>query len=96
MSRVFMPGVGVDEPVPESSPLTVWPNPGTDRLHLQRPDGLPGSFELRDTGGRLVLQGRLASVDVTTINVSPLKSGVYSLIIISHSGKRTFSKWVKQ
>ncbi|MEZ4790172.1 MAG: T9SS type A sorting domain-containing protein [Flavobacteriales bacterium] len=95
MSRVFMPGVGVDEPVPECSPLTVWPNPGSDRLSFGDQDGSQGTFELRDAGGKLVVQGTLAR-DVTTINTSHLAGGIYVLNTVLHSGERIYTKWVKQ
>ena len=59
--------------------LELYPNPVTDRLHLQADQDLAGSsFRILDALGRAALSGSAAA---GTVDVSGLRAGVYSLVL---------------
>ncbi len=86
--------VGVHEPDWRSWNLRVFPNPGTDVLHIQT--GTKGKIDVhvREATGRAVLDvsGQSGSLKLSSIGLSP---GVYLVEVNTTDGQRTV-KWVKQ
>lgn len=95
MSRIYMPDVAVAESAAATTTLTVWPNPGDDRLHFHTILGPAGTFDVRDATGRLVAHGNHGA-GVTTVNTERLAPGPYTLSTFSPDGVRTSTKWIKQ
>ncbi|HRH37207.1 MAG TPA: T9SS type A sorting domain-containing protein, partial [Flavobacteriales bacterium] len=86
--------LGLTEHAASSAPA-IYPNPGLDVLRLNWPGARPTSLEIRDAQGRLVLS-LSSNISGSTVDVSSLSSGVYTLHIRSASGERTCAKWMKQ
>lgn len=95
MSRIFMPDVGVQEVIAAELDLMVWPNPGTDLLHV-RQQGVNGlSFRLTDIYGKVFMASSSPTI-ITTLDTSAMPSGVYLLQVRDVNGKHQTLMWVKQ
>jgi len=70
----------------------VYPNPATDKLHIQSSNTSLNSVSIMDINGRVIY---LAVFDYNEINVSSLKAGMYFLKIESPQGSTT-RKFVKK
>jgi len=72
--------------------LTVFPNPATDVLNINSSDVLGAEISIVDMMGSEVLH--LAATDTQAINISTLRSGMYTVIIRTNDNKvsRTFVK----
>lgn len=75
--------------------LTVWPNPGTNALHLDMAGRRLLALELRDALGRTVLE-RTSLLNNNPIDVSSLAPGTYVVLASTVQGERLVATWVKQ
>lgn len=86
--------VGIHEIAPPAGQVRVWPNPGSDMLHIET--GLKGKFDVRmlDATGRAVLEvsGSSGAIELSSVGLLP---GVYLVEVNTANGRRT-EKWVKQ
>ena len=77
--------VGTQDPATSLPALSVWPNPASDQLWLERPDWLQGAARLSlfNALGQPVLQQWLPATHTTdtpsSINISTLPAGLYWL-----------------
>ncbi|MBS1545990.1 MAG: T9SS type A sorting domain-containing protein [Bacteroidetes bacterium] len=85
----FVAGIG---PEPGREAVALWPNPGTDMLHI----GGKGKMEVRvlDAAGRAVLAGSSPNGSLG-LSSAGLSSGVY-LVEVSTATKRQTVKWIKR
>ncbi|MBL0127113.1 MAG: T9SS type A sorting domain-containing protein [Flavobacteriales bacterium] len=69
-------------------PLNVYPNPASDRItiDLAQVNGPPYEYFLSDAAGRTVRSGSLAS---SSLDVKPLASGIYQLVLRSKGAVHT-------
>lgn len=95
VSRLYMPHVGVEEKPVARAMLRVWPNPGTNTLHLDMAGYRLLALELRDALGRTVLE-RSSLLKNTPIDVSSLAPGTYVVLARTAQGERLVANWVKQ
>lgn len=76
-------GVGVDEQL--LGQITAWPNPASDELIIEAPDGIISNvtYTLIDVSGRIFLSGVLDFVSSSryAISVTELNQGIYYLIL---------------
>lgn len=87
--------IGIPEkPMPVQA-LTVWPNPGTNALHLDMAGRRLLALELRDALGRTVLE-RTSLLNNNPIDVSSLAPGTYVVLASTVQGERLVATWVKQ
>lgn len=87
--------VGIHEEVrPAAWQVRVWPNPGTDVLHIEAT--VKGKMEVRlsDTTGRAVLAAS-GSTGLLEVNSAGLSPGVYMIEANNGEGRRTV-KWIKR
>lgn len=86
--------VGIHDPERPAWQLRVFPNPGTDVLHVET--GLKGKIDVRvlDATGRAVLKasGPSGSLEISSGGLSPC---VYLVEVNSSEGRRTV-KWIKR
>ena len=81
------------EPTPTgAAPITVFPNPATDRLYLR--DAQPGRVAVYDMLGRMTHQATLVGSQ-NSIDVSTLRSGQYVLVHTDEHGAVSTAKFVK-
>ena len=74
----------------------VYPNPGHGALKVEAgPQIFGATFELFDMGGQRVVQQTLQT-SVTTLNTTPLTSGVYPWRIVWKGEVVEEGKWVKE
>lgn len=70
--------------------INTFPNPAQDKIRIQlasNASNLP--YEIRDLSGRKVLSGKIANSNPTCeIDVSPLTSGMYTLLMYLETGTR--------
>lgn len=93
-------GMLCDSPVPvaesqaQTKAFTVWPNPGTDLLHIE--PGVNGKAEVRllDTMGRTMLTAT-STTGPLKLSSSGLAPGIYLVEVGTTGGKQTV-KWLKQ
>lgn len=79
--------------ISDSHLITLYPNPGSDQIHLDSKIGLE-KLEIFDHNGKLVLsQNNLQKRDV--INVSNLSSGIYFLRLLDVNENWEVIKWIK-
>ena len=74
----------VEENETESLAVYVYPNPADDELNIlisSLPEGIT-TIEFHDVAGRLILSQEIASTNAS-INISPLKQGVYMYRIVN-------------
>ena len=75
--------------------VQLYPNPVTDKLHLVSTLPLAGSqYQITDAYGLVNAQGTLSSSN--ELNVSSLRAGVYTLLIITKDQQRTTLRLVKE
>ncbi|MBW3129676.1 glycosyl hydrolase [Hymenobacter profundi] len=75
--------------------VQLYPNPVTDKLHLVSTLPLAGSqYQITDAYGLVNTQGTLSSSN--ELNVSSLRAGVYTLLIITKDQQRTTLRLVKE
>lgn len=69
-------------------PLSAFPNPASDQLHIQHPTARAATLMITNSQGQLVHLQDLPNQDMgtTTINVSQWPSGVYWLQLFSEGG----------
>ena len=64
-----------------NAPILMYPNPATDRLHIKTQMGMGGgAVVIRALDGRVVSETLIIS-EMTTIDLAPLSSGLYHLIV---------------
>jgi len=76
------------------SVVAVYPNPGTDVIHVGTGNSAPTDVRVLDGMGRVVLRARNA-VGLVEFNSSELSAGIYMVELRSPQGRRTI-RWVKQ
>jgi hypothetical protein len=86
--------VGIQEPERPAWQVRVYPNPGTEVLHIETDVKGKVDVRVRDATGRAVLAaaGPSGSLELSSIGLSP---GVYLVEVNTTDGRRTV-KWVKQ
>lgn len=86
--------VGIHEPERPAWQVRVFPNPGTDVLHIESDTKGRTAVRVRDATGRAVLAASSAtgSLELSSIGLSP---GVYLVEVNTTEGRRTV-KWIKQ
>jgi hypothetical protein len=84
--------VGLND-VSANSATTVSPNPATDMINVSLNN--VNSLKLVDINGRVVYSENVNNKNNTTINMSNLAKGIYSLQVITSTGVET-KKVVKQ
>jgi uncharacterized protein (DUF1501 family) len=92
-------GTSTYTPGRNSTSLKLYPNPVKDLLHIQYQLEFRGAVNLQvlDSAGRTVLslkQEGLFGPNTVSLDVSPLKEGIYHLHMI-HKGKRTHGSFMK-
>ncbi len=79
---------GEDAIVPTKDILTlqpqIYPNPTTGLLHIQFPERVEGTYELRSINGKLLLEDQL--LQETRVNMTGFSKGVYLLLVKTGSG----------
>lgn len=93
---VFLPmsGTGMD-PV-DAAGISLFPNPATDRLHVQGAAGRPiGALSILGADGRVVRSLRNISTDRITVDVQDLSPGVYTVAFAGAHGM-SGRRFVKQ
>lgn len=95
MSRMYMPGVGVNELSSPQAPIRVWPNPGSGSINVAYEGHGTAMARFFDLQGRMVLQRALGS-GTTSLDVSSLSQGVYTILAVRADGTRSATKWIKQ
>lgn len=85
--------VGVVEAA-ASDNLRLWPNPGTDMLHIEIGRNGRADVRMLDGMGRIIL-ARSAITGGLTLNSEDMAPGLYLVEVNSLEGRRTL-KWVKQ
>ncbi|MBI9033279.1 MAG: T9SS type A sorting domain-containing protein [Bacteroidales bacterium] len=83
----------VDNPDFQVADAIVYPNPGTNTLHIQSAFLLK-EIRMMDINGRMVLQQPLNNL-MDKINVSPLNAGTYIYQIIGRDDEIQHGKWIK-
>jgi hypothetical protein len=86
--------VGIHEPERPAWQVRIYPNPGTEVLHIETDVKGKVDVRVRDATGRAVLAaaGPSGSLELSSIGLSP---GVYLVEVNTTDGRRTV-KWVKQ
>ncbi len=94
MSRIHMPGVGVQESETLADRVQIWPNPGTDVLNIRNNTEQALSFQLSDMSGRILSQGgnKFGPVMIDTSDIRP---GYYLLSVVDEQGRRSTFKWLR-
>lgn len=87
-------GTPVNELVKEWDDWTVFPNPVTDKLHIETRNFKPGEFEITDVQGRKLFQGLLS--EQQPIPVSLLAPGLYFIRIFNDKQYGVSKKFIKQ
>lgn len=92
MSRLYPANVGV--PDRQEPSISVWPNPGTDVLHVETGMNDKVNVGVYDATGRAVLDATNpnGSLELSSAGISP---GVYVVEVYSAIGRKTV-KWIKQ
>lgn len=82
--------------VQPKSLIALFPNPGTDQLHIALPDEviLPLQYQIADLQGHILEQGA-QSERKFTITSDFLSPGMYIVLVQDKSGKVWQGKWVK-
>ncbi|MGV9012784.1 MAG: T9SS type A sorting domain-containing protein [Flavobacteriales bacterium] len=79
-------GTGVPTLPPEAA-IRVFPNPTRHDLNILIPENAHHAYSMVDAAGKLILNGAITEL-LTTLDVTPLASGNYSLIV-SDTANRT-------
>jgi hypothetical protein len=92
MSRLYPANVGILERQEPS--ISVWPNPGTDVLHVENSMNCNVHVGVYDATGRAVLDATSpnGSLELSSAGLSP---GVYVVEVYSAIGRKTV-KWIKR
>jgi hypothetical protein len=90
--------VGISETGPFSSQISLYPNPATDRLNIELPEGITGNTEIYifNLKGQRLLQLEKTGNHKFLANISDLISGVYVLKIKNSSKNFTTSRFIKR
>jgi hypothetical protein len=90
--------VGISETEPFSSQISLYPNPATDRLNIELPEGITGNTEIYifNLKGQRLLQLEKTGNHKFLANISDLISGVYVLKIKNSSKNFTTSRFIKR
>lgn len=86
--------VAVAELTQDDNSVTIYPNPATDKLHLDYDAGKKLTATVYDVTGKLLITSELSN-GTNTIDVSALQSGVY-ILNISGDGVETSHRFVKE
>ena len=78
-----------------ATPLSVWPNPASTRIHVQASTELPAAISLCDVTGRPILHLATDGAAPVELNIEHLAAGLY-LIILEQQGLRTVQQLVVQ
>lgn len=76
-------------------PISIYPNPTNDRLHINAQNNQLTKATITDINGRIVIDEELGNQSKTSINVSSLNPGIYFVNIQTNNGSQTV-KMVKQ
>lgn len=71
--------------------ISLFPNPGQDRMNLQFSQPKSGTLQVFDASGKQVLQQELAKTSAATIDMSSLSPGLYLVKLGNQS-----ARWIKQ
>ena len=74
------------------TPVAIYPNPTRELVTYE---GTAATLTFFDIQGRQVMQ-QTATNERTTINISILRSGVYTIEILTNTGERRFEKLIKE
>ncbi len=87
-NKGIAPGLGVENVSASSGNLSVWPNPATDRIHIDYRGSSSGSLvTLSDLEGRVIRRESLQSGQTSiSINISGFASGSYLVTVSDPSG----------
>jgi len=85
--------VGIHEAERPVRQVQLWPNPGTDVLHIETGTTGRMDVQVRDAMGRAVLAA--SGTGVLKLSSAALSPGVY-LIEVDSGGERRTVKWMKQ
>lgn len=72
--------VSLDESITET--ISIHPNPFSNQIILNVSEGKDLSYKLIDASGRLVIKGQCKGPQ-TTVDVSPLPSGTYQMVLFN-------------
>lgn len=96
MSRIHMPGTGMEEPPRSAGTLEVWPNPGEEHIIIRTPPRKHrGSLSLLDASGREMISETYVGTPIG-LDVSSLHQGLYIMVFTDVSGNKSATKWIKQ
>jgi hypothetical protein len=91
---VLVEYVGLNEPIWNSEPAELYPNPTTETLTVTTPNTANKTLQIIDLTGKIIYH-TTTSNNQTNINVSQLKNGIYFIKIISNN-QIIFKQFVKQ
>jgi hypothetical protein len=95
ITRLHPLNVDIEETEASALALSLSPNPGSATLCVGTEAGIAGIIVLRDMHGRPVLQVRTQG-DRTTLDVSHLAPGLYTVELHANGSPPLRAKWIKQ
>ena len=84
--------LSTEEVKPNSSQVTIYPNPTQNILYIQNINLLIGKVTITDLTGKKVLE---KMGNIKQVNIELLQSGIY-LLIVESEGKKYSNKFIKQ
>lgn len=78
----------VETPIIETHPLIINPNPASDQMMIDVPDGLRGLLQIYNSRGVLITTQEIEYESAFTYDVTGLEAGVYVVEILSEDGRR--------
>lgn len=94
VTRLYPLDVGGAERADDHTVLRIWPNPGWGQVDVAWDGQGPATIRFHDLQGRQVLQG--SGSGATSIDVSSLSEGIYTVSATRRDGTRSTMKWNKQ
>jgi hypothetical protein len=89
-------GVGINEPVPAISALSLYPNPASTLLTIEyKAESKNARYEVLDMTGRSIETGAIIQGGQTTISVEALPFGIYLVRVIDNENV-TARKFIRQ
>ncbi len=76
----------------DNTPVIIYPNPANESLTYE---GTAATLTFYDIQGRQVLS-QVTTTEKTTVDISNLRHGVYTIEIITNTGQIIFEKLVKE
>ncbi len=80
------PVVSVNE-INATNDITVYPNPAKDQINISVDNNEANTYKITDQYGRTIIDKKLNNNRVTTVDISQISSGIYSIMLFSDKGK---------